>query len=516
MADNEMNCRYLEADAATEANVPQAWAIGDVILGTYMVRQVHEGGGMGLVYRVHHQDWNMDLAVKSPRLKYFETERQKQNFVRECETWINLGLHPHIASCFYVRTLGGIPRVFAEYVKGGSLRDWIQSRRLYEGGPEKALKRILNIAIQMAWGLHYAHEQGVIHQDVKPANVLMAPDGAAKITDFGLARARAATTEAESSHPNRSIVVSTGGMTPAYCSPEQASRHPVTRRTDVWSWGVSLLEMFAGDILWLNGSVAPHVLTEMAASASHDDSLPYMPDDLCRLLQDCFVTDPAARLGDLRDVSKQLLRIYHSCTGKGYARTEPSAVELRAGGLNNRALSFREIGQEEEAVTSWAQAEQIDPIHPETVYNHGLYQWRSAEIMDDELVRRLKGLCAAHADDWRTKYFLAQIHLERCDYDAAKSLLAKMPAEFAARKEADVLTRIASDSSHDTRKLHTLSGKTDWVSSIALNSDGNLALSASYGRKIKNHGLYLWDLRSAECVREMTSHPGPCMFSSGA
>ena len=72
--------------------------------------------------------------------------------------------------------------------KGGSLSDWIKDGRLYEGAPEAALARILDIAIQFAWGLDYSHEQGLIHQDVKPANVMMTKDGLAKVTDFGLAR----------------------------------------------------------------------------------------------------------------------------------------------------------------------------------------------------------------------------------------------------------------------------------------------------------------------------------------
>ena len=82
------------ADAST---VPSDWAVGDVILDTYEVKRIHEGGGMGLVYRVYHRGWNMDLAVKSPRPDYFRTENQKQLFVSECETWSALGLHPECA-----------------------------------------------------------------------------------------------------------------------------------------------------------------------------------------------------------------------------------------------------------------------------------------------------------------------------------------------------------------------------------------------------------------------------------
>ena len=227
---------------ASEANVPATWEPGDVILDLYEVKQVFTSGGMGLVYHVHHRGWNMDLAVKSPRPQYFQTEAHKENFVREAETWVNVGLHPHIASCYYVRTLGGIPRIFAEYVEGGSLADWIHQRKLYEGGAEKTLERILDVAIQCAWGLHYAHEQGLVHQDVKPANVMMTSNGIAKVTDFGLAKARALVGDGGVPGGTRSILASVGGVTPAYCSPEQAAGDPLSRKTDLWSWGLSVLE----------------------------------------------------------------------------------------------------------------------------------------------------------------------------------------------------------------------------------------------------------------------------------
>jgi serine/threonine protein kinase len=105
-------------------------------------------------------------------------------FEREAETWVNLGLHPHTVTCFYVRRLSGLPVVFAEFVDGGSLHDRIRARRLDH------VDEMLDIAIQFAWGLHYAHEQGLVHLDVKPANLMLTTDGVAKVTDFGLARLR--------------------------------------------------------------------------------------------------------------------------------------------------------------------------------------------------------------------------------------------------------------------------------------------------------------------------------------
>src|SRR5262249_31631404 len=107
------------------------WRPGDVISDLYEIKQVHKSGGMGIVYRVYHHGWDVDLAVKSPRPELVQNERAKGLFEREAETWVRLGLHPHIVTCYYVRRLDGIPRIFAEYVNGGSLADWVRDGRLY-------------------------------------------------------------------------------------------------------------------------------------------------------------------------------------------------------------------------------------------------------------------------------------------------------------------------------------------------------------------------------------------------
>ncbi len=137
---------------------------------------------MGRVYRVRHRGWDLDLAVKAPLAAVLDASGGAELFEREAETWANLGLHPHVVACHYVRRVSGIPLVFAEYVDGGSLHDAIRARRL------DSAEAILDVAIQLAWGLHYAHEQGLVHRDVKPANVMLTSDGLAKVTDFGLAR----------------------------------------------------------------------------------------------------------------------------------------------------------------------------------------------------------------------------------------------------------------------------------------------------------------------------------------
>ncbi|MFZ2658641.1 MAG: hypothetical protein WAX69_27155 [Victivallales bacterium] len=87
-----------------------------LLLGLYEIKGEPVAGGMGKVFRVHHTTWNVDLAMKQPHPELFETEEQKQNFIHECDAWINLGLHPHIVSCYYVREINGTPNIFAEWM----------------------------------------------------------------------------------------------------------------------------------------------------------------------------------------------------------------------------------------------------------------------------------------------------------------------------------------------------------------------------------------------------------------
>src|SRR5437016_10366398 len=226
------------------------WHSGQITLDDFVVQRVLGEGGMGKVYLVKSRTTGMHFAVK--RAKGL-SDRERRNFLAELQTWIDLPGHPNLVPCRFFRTVGDEVLIFAEYVSGGSLKNWIDSRKLYEDGAEKTLERILDTAIQFAWGLQCLHELGLVHQDVKPANVMMDKDAhvavqgvKARVTDYGLARARAAGGEQNASELGGSILVSSGGYTPAYCSPEQVAGGKLGRRTDVWSWGVSVLEMFQG------------------------------------------------------------------------------------------------------------------------------------------------------------------------------------------------------------------------------------------------------------------------------
>src|SRR5207245_8299717 len=142
----------------------QVWQPGQLLLGDFEVKQVLGQGAMGKVYLVRSRTTAMKFAVKRALIKH---DNNRQDFLSELQTWIDLPENPHIAACRFFRTIGDEIAIFSEYINGGTLADWIQDRRL------TTLEKILDVAIQFAWGLQALHEHGLIHQDVKTGNVVM-------------------------------------------------------------------------------------------------------------------------------------------------------------------------------------------------------------------------------------------------------------------------------------------------------------------------------------------------------
>jgi tetratricopeptide (TPR) repeat protein len=267
---------------------------------------------MGIVYLVRSVPTGHAYAVKQARLPNSANYRP---FLVELLNWFDLPSHPHLVDCYFFRTIQNEIAIFAEFVDGESVYDAIRSRRLSD------LDRILDVAIQSAWGLHAAHESGLIHQDVKPGNLLMTADGVTKVADFGLARARAVSMTADAA--STSGLVSCNGMTALYRSPEQMRRQRLDRSTDAWSWGVSLLHMALGEFTWQDGSLAREVLAhslEGRAPAGH----PVIPPCLVDVLDMCFMEDPKKRWATLDDAASALVRIYESQTGHPYPRPQPA------------------------------------------------------------------------------------------------------------------------------------------------------------------------------------------------
>ena len=375
----------------------EAYAQGSLLLGTYRIESAAIKGGMGAVWRVHHSGWNVDLAMKRPQPQMFAGETAKQNFISECQSWIDLGLHPNIVSCHYVREIDGVPTIFSEWMENGSLENHIADGTLYKCGEKEQQSRLLDIAIQFARGLHYAHESGLIHQDVKPDNLLLTNDWQAKVADFGLAKARGVLTMNEQSeNAGATHMAASGGYTPAYCSMEQMDGKPLTRRTDIYSWAVSVMEMYLGSRPWQNGVVAG-----MSCRTYFEGGKVPMPDALKELLAKCLAAEPDGRPHDFAAVETELHRIYRQAVGENYPRPQPTATAGNAESLNNRALSYLDLGLADKAEKAWKEALKATPNHLDTVYNQGLYEWRQALVTVEEVKHHIMN--AQGADDVKAR-----------------------------------------------------------------------------------------------------------------
>ncbi|MBK6515689.1 MAG: protein kinase [Polyangiaceae bacterium] len=365
------------------------WHPGDVILDRYEIIAELGQGAFGVVHRVHHKDWNRDLAVKSPlpRATGEIPSAALASLQKEAEAWIAMALHPHVVTCHYVAHIGGLPRIFMDLVEGVSLLEAIDSRSLY--ADNEGLPRVLDVIIQTAWGLHHAHtsnDMALVHQDVKPANIMLGADRIARVTDFGTARAERAV--------GRGATVV--GGSPAYASPEQVAARRNARSatdrvplrlspaSDVWSLGVTLLHALVGERTppCNSGDVAPHALRKLASPGSAIAS-GIMPDELYRTLEDVFASEPAER-PSARALADRLAAVFESVTGAPYQRRQPKARTVLAADWSNRAVSMLDLGRTDEAQEAMARAMSLSPGNTLIRYNDALMRWRLGDLTDDQ------------------------------------------------------------------------------------------------------------------------------------
>ena len=204
--------------------------IGKTISHYKILEKLGEGG-MGVVFKAQDTKLKRTVALKFLRAQALADEKDKTRFMHEAQAAAALN-HPNICTVHEVDETDDLTFIAMEYVEGQSLKEGI------ELGPLK-LNEVLDIAIQVATGLKTAHHKGIIHRDIKSANVVVTPEGQAKIMDFGLAKSVEATK------------VTKTGMTVgtvAYMSPEQILSKEIDQRTDIWSLGIVLYEILTGQM----------------------------------------------------------------------------------------------------------------------------------------------------------------------------------------------------------------------------------------------------------------------------
>jgi serine/threonine protein kinase/tetratricopeptide (TPR) repeat protein len=202
---------------------------GGVFAGRYEIIEELGRGGMGVVYKAVDNKLKRTVALKFLPFEWTYDVQAKERFIREAQAAAALD-HPNICTVHEIDEAEGKMFISMAFVEGESLKAKIERGLL-------KIDEALGLGMQVAEGLKEAHKKGVIHRDIKSANIMVTESGQVKIMDFGLARVRGGT------------LLTKEGMTMgtiAYMSPEQARGEEVDHRSDIWSLGVVLYEMLAG------------------------------------------------------------------------------------------------------------------------------------------------------------------------------------------------------------------------------------------------------------------------------
>ncbi len=292
--------------------------IGSTVSHYKILEKLGEGG-MGVVYKAEDTKLKRLVAVKflPKRLSVHGEERERFTFEAQAASALN---HPNICTIYEIDEENDETFMVMEFIDGMTLREWIRRKaEAPEGYRKIGVRESVDLATQIAEGLEKAHEKGIIHRDIKSENIMVTEDLRAKIMDFGLAKLRGV-----------SKLTKTGSTigTVAYMSPEQVEGAETDNRTDIFSYGVVMYELLAGQLPFRAAhetammyeiiNVEPKSLAEVRSS---------IEAELSRIVMKCLEKNRDERYQSMREVAVDLKRFRRDSTGKLTER--PSVVRER-------------------------------------------------------------------------------------------------------------------------------------------------------------------------------------------
>jgi serine/threonine protein kinase len=263
-------------------------------LGPYQVVSPLGAGGMGEVYRARDSRLRREVALKILPSHVAADPGRRARFEQEARAVAALN-HPNIVSVFDIGESSGVSYIVTELVEGTSLREVSLSTR-----------KVIDVAAQVADGLAAAHRAGITHRDLKPDNIMLTPDGRAKILDFGLAKVTQKKPEGAEqetaiiSNTQSGVVMGTVG----YMSPEQVRAKPLDPRSDIFSFGLVFYELLANQHPFLRESSA-EVMSAIVREEP-EELPPTVNPALAEIIRHCLEKEPANRFQSAQDLAFQL------------------------------------------------------------------------------------------------------------------------------------------------------------------------------------------------------------------
>ncbi|MBI0578446.1 Stk1 family PASTA domain-containing Ser/Thr kinase [Neobacillus cucumis] len=265
--------------------------IGKRISGRYKILEMIGGGGMANVYLAHDMILDRDVAVKILRLDFANDEEFIRRFHREAQSATSL-VHPNIVSIYDVGEEDSIYYIVMEYVDGQTLKQYIQGRSALH------VEEAIDIMKQLTSAISHAHQNHIIHRDIKPHNILIDRNGNVKITDFGIAMALSATSITQTNSVLGSV---------HYLSPEQARGGMANRKSDIYSLGIVMFELLTGRLPFSGESAVSIALKHLQSETpSVRRWNPNIPQSVENIVLKATAKDPFHRYNSVDEMEEDL------------------------------------------------------------------------------------------------------------------------------------------------------------------------------------------------------------------
>jgi len=380
--------------------------------------------GMGVVFIVLEKRINYKFAVKTFQDKYWRSIASVERFKREGILWTNLGKHPNIVQAHWVEINNGQPFVFLEFVPFGSLVDLINREHLLD------IKRALRYAINFCWGMNHAIKivPNFVHRDIKPSNCLIGEDDILKISDFGLAKSIPYKFDNEgdlnANNFKQSNIYQTNindgvfGTIP-YMAPELfVNPNSESIKSDIYSFGMVLFEMFAGELCFNFEDVRQWVDAHIRIQPKDIRIVRKdVPQEISEIVFKCLSKNPNDRFNNFLEIETLLHNIYKSITGNNL-----DSVALENDDLTYQELAFKgdslaSLGQFTDAIIAYKNSICLKPN-----YAHALAGLGSCL---DEIGKTSEAIVVletsiAIKNDSNTLNFLGLAYKHENDYAKAK------------------------------------------------------------------------------------------------